>query len=412
MSVSLPRQWILGSRDFSFLLSTRFLVVFATQIQAVAVGWLLYSIKQDPLYLGLIGLAEVMPALTFALVSGWIVDRSRPLFVYRMAILCSALSAGLLVFISGDASFVSLGMKVFGIFFAAFLTGFARSFISPAQFSILPLTVPREFLGKATAWSSSLVQVSSLAGPAFGGFLYAFAGARGVFGFVLTILLLAQFTARELQQGREKRKVQTNSSPGFFSGVQFVFAHQIILAAMSLDMFAVLFGGATALFPIFARDIFSNGPVGLGFLRASMPFGSFLMGWFLIRFPISRFSGKSLLIAFCGFGLSIFGFGLSHSFILSCALLVLTGMCDSVSMVTRQTILQMSTPPEMRGRVASVSSIFIGSSNEIGAFESGLAAKVLGLRPSILFGASMTILVVVITWFRAPKLRKLKMSDL
>lgn len=408
-------RWILGSTDFTFLIATRFIVAFSTQIQAVAVGWLVYQIKQDPLYLGLIGLTEAAPALGLALFSGWVVDRSRPLIVYRRAVACSTISAFVLWLVASDIFKLNLSAQLIAIFAAAFLTGIARSFMGPSTFSILPQTVPRHQLSTATAWSSSFYQIASLSGPALGGFLYAFSGGGCTFLTILLLLVMAQVVAMGITKGRQHRKASSRKAPmaeGLLTGVKFVFSNQIILAALSLDMFGVLFGGAEALLPIFARDIFNNGPVGLGILRAALPLGSFLMGIFLIRFPISRFSGKVMLYAFLGFGLCMTGFGLSNSFALSCGLLLVTGMCDSISVVVRSTILQVMTPEEMRGRVASVNAIFIGSSNEIGAFESGLAAKLMGTRASIVFGGCMTLLVLATTWIRAPKLRKIHLSQL
>lgn len=410
-------KWILESRDFSFLISTRFFVTLGTQIQAVAVGWLIYQIKKDPLYLGLIGLAEAGPAIGLALLSGWIVDRGNPLKIFRRAISCSVLSASILWLTSSDSFAIDMSMRVTLIFTAAFLTGVARSFLSPSQFSILPTVVPRHSLGQATAWSTSLNQIAALSGPALGGFLYLLGGGRTTFFTIMLLLMIALLVSSQITYLGERRL--PTSQPGkiallnsFLSGIHFVFRNEIVVTAMALDMFAVLFGGASALFPVFARDIFSNGPLGLGILRAAIPLGSFLMGGFLIRVPISRFSGKVMFLAFLGYGFCMIGFGLSHSFALSLAFLFVTGMCDSVSMVTRQTILQLSTPQEMRGRVASVSSIFIGSSNEIGAFESGLAAKLMGTRPSVVFGGMITLMVVSTAWMIAPRLRKLHLSQL
>jgi MFS family permease len=408
-------KWVLGSRDFSFLLLTRCLVAFGVQMQAVAIGWLVYQIKGDPLYLGLIGLTEAGPALGLALFSGWIVDRGRPTSIYRRALGCSVLSASILWMVSHGALAHTDTTRLIAIFSAAFLTGTARSFLGPSQFSILSRSVERGLLSRATAWSTSLFQVASLSGPALGGFLYAWGGGTYTFFLILVLLAAALLTSTQISPSPPGQKAEQKSVPifeSFFAGVRFVFTNQILLAAMSLDMFGVLFGGATALFPAFAKDVFQNGPSGLGILRAAMPAGSFLMGGILIRFPISRFSGQVLLYAFFGFGICMTCFGLSTSFELSLFVLFMAGMFDSVSMVTRQTLLQLSTPDTMRGRVAAVSAIFIGSSNEIGAFESGFAAKLLGLRPSVVFGGSMTLLVVAVTWFYAPKLRNVQLAKL
>lgn len=408
-------DWLLESPALLSLSASRFLLTLGTQIQAVSIGWLVYEITHDPLYLGLIGLAEAAPALGFALPSGWIVDHGRLMAIYRRALTGSALSAVLVSLAASPFLAGNDAARLWVIFASAVLTGAARAFIGPSQFKILPLVVTRARYGQATAWNSSLFHVAALAGPMAGGFLYAFIGARNTFLTVVGILLASLATAQFIRLGRAPTPVVRGSEPvvsSFLSGVRFVFGDQVILAALSLDMFAVLFGGAVALFPVYSRDIFRNGPVGLGLLRAAIPAGSFLMGWVLIYVPITRFSARRLLQAVCGFGLCMIGFGLSRSFPLSLFLLLLAGMCDSVSMVMRHTILQLATPHGLRGRVSAVNSMFIGSSNEIGAFESGVAAKFMGTTASVVFGGCMTLVVVAVVWVTAPKLRALHLSKL
>ncbi len=407
--------WILDSPHLLSLSLSRFLLTFGVQIQAVSIGWLVYELTHDPLYLGLIGLAEAVPALGLALPSGWIVDHGTPLAIYRRALACSAASAALVTWAASSWFSGPDPARLLTIFGAAMLTGVARAFIAPSQFKILPLIVPRARYGQATAWNASLFHVASLAGPMLGGFLYALAGPRNTFALVLALVLGALAASLRIRTGRPPRPAARAAEPvttSFLSGARFVFGNQVILAALSLDMFAVLFGGAVALFPVFSRDLFHNGPVGLGLLRAAIPAGSFLMGGFLIRVPITRFSARRLLEAVAGFGVCMIGFGLSRSFPLSLVLLVLAGMFDAVSMVIRHTILQLATPHALRGRVSAVNSMFIGSSNEIGAFESGVAAKAMGTTVSVVFGGCMTLLVVAVVWLKAPKLRALHLSRL
>jgi len=408
-------RWLFESPALLSLSTSRFLLTFGTQVQAVSIGWLVYEITHDPLYLGLIGLAEAAPALGFALPSGWIVDHGKPMSIYRWALTGSALS-GVLVAVAASPFLAGNDTaRLWVIFASAVLTGAARAFIGPSQFKILPLVISRERYGQAIAWNSSLFHTAALAGPMAGGFLYAFVGARNTFLTVIGLLLASLLAAQFVRLGRAPKPVVRGREPvltSFLSGVRFVFGDQVILAALSLDMFAVLFGGAVALFPVFSRDIFQNGPIGLGFLRAAIPTGSVLMGWFLIYVPITRFSARRLLEAVVGFGVCMIGFGLSRSFPLSLALLVLAGMCDSVSMVIRHTILQLATPQALRGRVSAVNSMFIGSSNEIGAFESGVAAKLMGTTASVVFGGCMTLVVVAVVWITAPKLRALHLSKL
>lgn len=406
-------RWLTHSPSYLMLSATRVLVSLATQMQAVAMGWLMYELTSDPMALGLVGLAEAVPALGLALPAGWAVDRGRPKAIYRAAIAASAVSTLILVLGSANAGF-AVPLRVAGLYAAAFATGLARAFIRPASFTLLPLIVPRAFVSQATAWLSSLFQIASLGGPLIGGLVYGFAGPRITFGVVLALLVAASVAA-SLLRPREVRTAPrgtTSAAHELMEGFRFVFARQVILAAMALDMFAVLFGGAVALFPIFSRDIFQHGPAGLGLLRAAMPVGSVLAGWYLVHVPITRSTGRQLLYAVAAFGLCMIGFGASTSFPLSLALLVGAGMADGLSMVMRHTILQLSTPHALRGRVSAVSGIFIGSSNEIGAFESGVAAKLLGTQPSVIFGGVMTLGVVALTWWKAPKLTALRLSRL
>ncbi len=400
--------------DFRKLVSARFLFSVSVQMQAVVMGWLVFEIKRDPLYLGFIGLVEAIPALGLALYAGYLVDRSNPLRVYRNVQRVSFTSALLLFWVTWQEDALAEETRLSLIYGAAFLTGLARGFAAPAMYSLMPQLVPREALAVSSAWLASAFQVAAISGPAIGGLLFAFGGGRLAFGTELVLLALSQSLLFMLKhQPKVNRPVEGEDfRESLLSGLKYVLNHQLLLSALALDMFAVLFGGATALLPVFASEILQVGPQGLGWLRAAPAVGALMMSATLIRRPISRHAGRVLLVCVAGYGLCIIGFGLSKVFGLSMVLLALSGALDSVSMVIRGAIVTLSSPDHMRGRIASVNSIFIGSSNELGAFESGVAARLLGTVSAVVFGGSMTLLVVGITARRAPKLRALDLGQL
>ncbi|MEN9723443.1 MAG: hypothetical protein RJB38_1429 [Pseudomonadota bacterium] len=402
------------SLAFRKLVSARFLFSVSVQLQAVVMGWMVFAIKRDPLDLGLIGLVEAVPALGLALYAGYVVDRSNPLKVYRRVIFVSMLSAGILLFQAIRGAEWSAGSQLIALYSSAFLTGLARGFAAPAMFALMPQVVPREALAASSAWMTSAFQVAAIGGPAIGGALFAWGGGALAFGVEVALLLASQLVlitvaipirpAPVSERGRFREDLLV--------GLKYVFGHELLLSALALDMFAVLFGGATALLPIFASEILKVGPSGLGWLRAAPALGALIISVLLIRRPIARNAGVALLLAVAGFGLCIIAFGLSREFWLSVVVLALSGALDSISMVVRGAIVSLCSPDSMRGRIASVNSIFIGSSNELGAFESGLAARLLGAVPAVVFGGMMTLVVVGTTWRLAPRLRKLDLDRL
>ncbi|MBU6375555.1 MAG: MFS transporter [Bdellovibrionales bacterium] len=400
--------------DFRKLVAARFLFSFSVQLQAVVMGWLVFEIKRDPLYLGLIGLVEAVPALGLALYAGYVVDRSNPLRVYRSVLLVSFTSALLLLVMTLNSAGFSDSGRLTVIYSAAFLTGLARGFAAPSMYALMPQLVPREVLAVSSAWLTSAFQVAAISGPAVGGLLFAGGGGKLAFGVEVALLAASQVALVSIRF--QPKIIPPDSKESFreslLSGLKFVFSHQLLLSALALDMFAVLFGGATALLPIFASEILQVGPQGLGWLRAAPAVGALIMSVALIRRPVEHHGGRILLACVAGFGLCIIGFGLSTSFWLSMAFLALSGALDSVSMVIRGAIVSLCSPDHMRGRVASVNSIFIGSSNELGAFESGVAARLLGTVPSVVFGGAMTLLVVAVTAKLAPRLRALDLRKL
>jgi MFS family permease len=281
----------------------------------------------------------------------------------------------------------------------------------PAHAAFLGQLVPRELYPNAATWNSANWQVAAVAGPAIGGLVYGFLGVVPAYSTVVGLFIISLFLILDIKYVR-LQSIKTNGEGIFLSireGIHFVFKNQILLGAFALDMFAVLFGGAVAMLPVFASDILKTGPEGLGLLRACPAIGAIIMSIYLMFHPPVGQTGKYLLLCVTGFGLCMIFFALSINFYLSAALLVLSGIFDNVSVVIRGTILQLFTPDEMRGRVAAVNSIFIGSSNEFGAFESGVAAKIMGLIPSVIFGGAMTLVVVSVTTKVAPVLRRLSL---
>ena len=382
-------------------------------MQFIIVEWEVYSLTKDPLSLGLIGLAEVIPAVSMALFAGHIVDQNekKRLFVY--AIFAFFLIALGYYFITSPYVYSMYESKeiVLGIYLLVFLGGFIRAFFGPIIFSLVALIVPKKIYPNAATWSSSTWQLAIVTGPALAGFSIAWIGVHDSMGFVLVAILAGLLLTIFI-----KKKPILNPKIGepilqsLKAGLTFVYRTKAILAAITLDMVAVLFGGAIALLPIYAQDILEVGSEGFGILRAAPAVGSVLMMFVSAYIPLTKNAGKKLLLAIFGFGLSIIAFGVSSIFWVSVIALFLYGVTDGVSMIIRQTILQLKTPDEVRGRVASVNSIFVGSSNELGAFESGFTAKLMGTVQAVVFGGIMTILTVGFTTIKFPDFRKLDLT--
>jgi MFS family permease len=383
-------------------------LTMATQIQAVVVQWQIYELTRDPLWLGLIGLAEAVPFILFAIYAGHVADRHNRKLIgilsFAVLLLCTA---ALLLFTLQPERFLSKG--VLPIFLVIIASGVARSFQRPATTAFSAQLIPRELYPNGVTWRTSMWQVAAVAGPAIGGLLYGFGGAKAAYSVDLALMVIAIAALAPIVALHEPdRSESANSDRSLLAGVRFVMGEKILLGAMTLDLFSVLFGGAVALLPIFAADILHVGPQGLGLLRAAPAVGSVIMGIALAHRPPFRRAGRTLLISVALFGLTMIAFALSRSFVVSMLLLIGSGMADSVSVVVRSTLLQVRTPGNMLGRVSAVNQIFIGSSNEIGAFESGVAARFLGTVPSVVFGGVMTMLVVGATALALPQLRSLK----
>ncbi len=397
--------------DFRFFIVARLLVNTALQIQGVAVGWQIYALTKDPLSLGLVGLSEAFPALGISLYAGHIAD-----IIDRRLI---ALSAVFLLIISSiflavaSAGLMNAATLTIVIYLLMALGGLARGFYGPALFGMMSDIVPRELYGNAIAWNATIWQASAVTGPCLGGLLYIYFAAAKTYLFS-TFVLIGAFLFFVLIKSRTSFAPREDVSvlENIKEGVRFVFSNQIVLGAMALDLFAVLFGGAVALLPIFTAEVFHCGPQVLGILRAAPSLGALITAAILTHRPLAKNAGITLLVAVTGFGLCMIAFGLSSNLYFSLALLTFSGALDGVSIWLRTTIFQLVTPKHMKGRVAAVNSMFIGSSNEIGEFESGVTARIMGLIPSVVFGGSMTLLVVLVTAFKAPKLRKLHLTSL
>jgi MFS family permease len=397
-------------KEFNTFLLLRFAMVFAWSMQFIVIEWQVYSITKDPLSLGIIGLMEVIPTLSMALFAGHIVDQKEKKGLLVKCILAfSVISFGLFLLtwpvIVDD---YSLRTILYSIYFLVFLGGLVRAFLGPTIFSLLSLLVPKKVYPNAATWSSSVWQIANVMGPAFAGFSITLIGVHWsmctVFACSLFALLaLSQIGIKPIMNPKIGEPVMQSLT----EGIKFVFHNKTVLGAITLDMVAVLFGGAIALLPIFAQDILKVGPEGFGFLRAAPAVGAFLTMIITAYIPLSKNAGLKLLTAIFAFGISIIVFGLSTIFWVSLLALFLSGVFDGISVVIRQTILQLKTPDHMRGRVSAVNSMFVGSSNELGAFESGVTAKLMGTVTAVVFGGSMTLIIVAFTGIISPSFRKL-----
>ena len=396
--------------EFRNFTIARLCITIASQMQAVIVGWQIYEITKDPLSLGLIGLAEAIPSISVLFFSGHITDTSdRKKIVMASVFLMSICSILLLIIASGSLNFTDQ-MTVYGIYAVIFLSGIGRGFSAPSFFAFVSQLVPKEILPNAITWNTTTWQTGAVSGPAIGGLLYGIIGATNTYVTILIFWIIAIVLLIPIKKKPKPEHLESQSlTEQLTAGLKFVFKKKIILGAISLDLFAVLFGGAVALLPIFAGEILFVGPEGLGALRAAPSIGAVIMAVYMTRKPLTKHAGRNLIIGVFGFGICIIVFGLSRNFFLSFAALLLSGAFDSVSVVIRATIIQLMTPDNMKGRVSAVNSIFIGSSNEIGAFESGVAAKFLGTVPSVIFGGIMTLLIVSFVTIISPRMRKLKL---
>jgi MFS family permease len=398
---------------FLYFLSLRFFMVFAWSMQFIIIEWEVYSLTKDPLSLGLIGLMEVIPAIGMALFAGHIVDQNEKKGILVKCILAFSVLTGALFCLTWEplAQHLSAHAILYGFYGLVFLGGIIRAYIGPSLFSFLGLIVPKKLYSNAATWSSSVWQMAFFTGSAVAGLFINWIGVSGSMIFILCFSLLALLALSKIpKQPVLNAKIGEPIFESLREGLLFVFQNKTILGALSLDMVAVLFGGAVSLLPIFAQDILKVGPTGFGILRAAPAVGAFVTMLIAAYIPLNRNAGLKLLGAIFAFGLCIVGFGLSTIFWISVVALFLSGAFDGISVVLRHTILQLHTPDSMRGRVSAVNSIFVGSSNELGAFESGFTARLMGTVPAVVFGGCMTLLIVGGTAAFSPSFRTLDLE--
>ncbi|MDP4231249.1 MAG: MFS transporter [Bacteroidota bacterium] len=400
-------------RSFRLYILTRLVNNIGFQVFDVAVAWQIYSLTKDPLSLGLVGLCVAVPAISISLYGGHISDRKNRRTIAICMLYLLTLNAVVLIVISLNVHEIYAAYGTLPFYIILFLGGLESGLLAPSIIAFSYLLIPQEHAPNASAWRSSSWQLAAIAGPALGGLLYGFLGATGTYAasasLTFTGTLLIWFIPPQPVASSEGEETIYDSLK---KGIHFVFKNQVIVGALSLDLFAVLFGGAVAMLPVYASDILVIGPQGLGILRASPAIGAVIVAFWMAHRPLKGAVGKKLFIAVIGFGLTIIVFGISKSVPLSVCMLALGGGFDSISVIVRSTLLQLSTPNEMRGRVEAVNMMFIGSSNEIGAFESGVAARLLGVIPSVVFGGCMTLVSVGVTSKVAPVLRKLRYEEL
>ena len=402
--------------EFTWFVIARFLFIAGLRMSPVLLGWKLYEVTGSKLSLGILGLSEVIPAVLLALPAGVLVDKSNKqrlisvcmtLYFILMLALLIITSDWFMSEISAAGKFPVKSIIQWLIYGIVFFTGVIRAYSSPAINAFLAQLVPQESLVRAISINSMTWLIAAVTGPALAGLLLGYTNITVAFTITCVAIMIAVVLFQLIKRkpiSWQAGKISTWD--GVKEGLRFVFHQKALLSAISLDMFAVLFGGAVALLPVFAKDILHTGPQGLGWLMAATYLGNFMAIAWLTQRPLKNKQGKTLLYMVAGFGICILIFAISKNFWLSFAALFISGLFDGVSVIIRGTIVQLFVPDEMRGRVSAVNSIFVNSSNELGQFESGVAASILGTVPSVIFGGCMTLLVTIITWIKAPTLRK------
>lgn len=400
-----PQASVFRHRGFRNYWLARLLVSFATQIISVAVGWQVYDLTRNPFDLGIVGLVQFLPSLLLVLVTGAVADRYNRRAIMAICLALEAVvCAGLVVFT------VSRTAEVWPVFALLAVFGVARAFMGPASQSLVPNLVPPADLSTAIAWNSSSWQIATITGPVAGGLLYGLS-EYAAYGAALTLLAVAAVLVGLIPKPVQLRSEQAKSLAALFAGFRYVWSEKVVLGAISLDLFAVLLGGAMALLPVYARDILHAGPWGLGLLRAAPGIGALIVAAWLTRNTIRNHAGLIMFIFVGGFGFFTSIFGASTVVWLSVLALALAGACDMISVYVRETLIQLWTPDDVRGRVNAVNMVFIGASNELGEFRAGLSAFLFGAVPAVVFGGVGTIAVAVLwaIWF--PQLRMVRRLD-
>lgn len=386
-----------------------FLLTFAFLIQEVIIGYELYRITHDPMAIGIVGLAEAIPFILLSIFGGHYADKLSKKKLMLSTIVLTAFASVFLFFMSmrllSSADAEDIKYVIWGVIF---FIGTCRAFFSPASGALKAFLVPKEAYANSSAWSSSSWQTASIAGPGLSGFLYSIFGFSNTLLFVVGLIFLSLFFMSRIKDRKPESVSESSMLKLIKEGFSYTYKTKIIFYSISLDMFSVMFGGVVAILPIFAQDILNVGPEGLGILRMSPSVGAVLVLLFMTKHPPMKHAWRTLLLTVAGFGIATLIFAVSKNFYLSIAALFLTGSFDSISVVIRNTILQFMVPDNMRGRVNAINGIFLSTSNEVGAFESGLAAKLMGTIPSVVFGGVMTLIVTVYIYFRSKELFKMK----
>jgi MFS family permease len=397
-------------KEFNIFLLLRFALVFGWSMQFVVIEWQVYALTKNPLSLGIIGLCEFLPAFFLAPFAGHIVDKKEKRNLFAICIALFSLISFGLFWLTSDNVEDSWETKtiLFGIYGLVFFGGVLRAFFGPTIFSLIGLLVPKKIYPNAATWSSSTWKGANVFGALFGGFLIAWIGVHYTLGIVFILVIIALVLVFQIGKKQILNKdVNESVKESLRAGLSFVFNDKVILGALTLDMIAVLFGGAVAIFAVFATDVLNAGPKGFGILNAALSSGSIITMLATTYIPITKSTGKKLLVSVFGFGVCMIFFGASKLLWLSVLALFLSGVFDGISMVVRQTILQLKTPDDMRGRVGAVNSMFVGSSNELGALESGVAARIFGAPLAVILGGTVTLIIVALLGFKNKPLRKL-----
>ena len=401
---------VLKIPEFRNFILGRFVFIMGLRMMGTLVAWWMYELTGDAFYIGMIGLAEAVPAVGLSLYAGFIIDKSEKRKLLLRTVILYAVCVIILLGVSTNWFHGEFGNKLIIIFIytVIFFTGAIRAFSGPSFGAIIASMVPRELLIYASQLSSTSWLVASITGHAMAGFLIVWLQVTGTFMVILTLILIGLFSLFKIKEKPASLTVEKKTLEAVGEGLKYVFKTKEVLAALSLDLFAVLFGGAVAMVPVYAKDILHVSPIGFGWLNAASDIGSICMVIALTLSPMKKKQGIKLLFAVAGFGICVIIFGISKWYWLSFVALMVSGLLDGVSVVVRSNIIQLKTPDELRGRVMSVNSMFINSSNEIGQFESGVAAKFMGAIPSVIFGGCMTLFIVITTWIKAPSLKKLE----
>ena len=401
-------------KEFNIFLLVRFALVFGWSMQFVVIEWQVYTLTKDPLSLGIIGLCEFLPAFFLAPFAGHIVDKKEKRNLFTLCIALFSLISFGLFWLTSDTIETNWNTNsiLIGIYALVFFGGLLRAFFGPTIFSLIALLVPKKIYPNAATWSSSTWKGASVFGALFGGFLIAWIGVHYTLGLIFSLVMLAFLLVFQIKKKPVLNKKTSESiKESLKAGIKFVFNDKVILGALTLDMIAVLFGGAVAIFAVFAKDILDAGPKGFGILNAALASGSIITMLATTYMPITKNTGKKLLVSVFGFGICMIIFGASKVLWLSVLALFISGVFDGISMVIRQTILQLKTPDEMRGRVGAVNSMFVGSSNELGALESGIAAKIFGAPLAVVLGGTVTLIIVAVMSIKNKPLKELDLRN-